>query len=47
MTAPMSRLVAARLTSIVPPLASIPRAMKTMLRVFATVHTKKAMSHQM
>jgi hypothetical protein len=36
-----------RLTSISPPAASIPSAMKTIVSVFATVQRKNAMSHQM
>jgi hypothetical protein len=40
----MRSVVVARSTSIEPPLASIPFAMKTIVRVFATVQTKKAMS---
>jgi hypothetical protein len=47
MTAPISRMVVVRSTSIAPPAASIPSAMKTIVSVFATVQTKKARSHQM
>ena len=43
-TAPISSVVVARSTSISPPAASIPSAMKTIVRVFATVHTKNATS---
>ena len=47
MTAPTSRIVVTRLTSILPPAAGIPFAMKTIVNVFATVQKKKATSHQM
>jgi hypothetical protein len=43
-TAPIRSVVVARSTSIVPPLASNPFAMKTIVSVFATVQTKNAMS---
>ncbi len=46
-TAPMSRLVATRLTSSSPPVASMPFAMKTIVSVFATVQMNQAKSHQM
>ena len=46
-TAPISSVVVARPTSMSPPLASMPSAMKTIVRVFATVQTKNARSHQM
>ncbi len=36
-----------RLTSIDPPVASIPFAMKTIVSVFAIVQIMKATSHQM
>jgi hypothetical protein len=45
-TAPISRVVVARLTSMRPPVASIPFAMKTIVRVFATVQRKNAMSQR-
>ena len=44
-TAPTSRIVVTRSTSIVPPPASMPFAMKTIVSVFATVQTKNASSH--
>jgi hypothetical protein len=47
MTAPMSRLVATSLTSISPPVDSMPWAMKTIVSVFATVQKNQARSHQM
>ena len=43
-TAPMSSVVVTWLTSIVPPVASTPFAMKTIVSVFATVQTKNATS---
>jgi hypothetical protein len=43
----MRRLAATRLTSRVPPVASIPLAMKTIVSVFATVQMNQAKSHQM
>ena len=43
----MSRLVATRFTSSVPPCASMPFAMKTIVSVFATVQMNQAKSHQM
>ena len=43
-TAPISRVEVARSTSIWPPVASIPSAMKTIVSVFATVQTKNATS---
>jgi hypothetical protein len=46
-TAPISSVVVARLTSISPPVASNPFAMKTIVSVFATVQRKNATSHQM
>jgi len=46
MTAPMSRLAVSRSTSRVPPVASTPLAMKTMVSVLATVQMKNASSHQ-
>ena len=46
-TAPTSRIVVTSLTSIFPPPASMPLAMKTIVRVFATVQRKNATSHQM
>jgi hypothetical protein len=46
-TAPTSRVVVVRSTSMSPPAASTPSAMKTIVRVFAIVQTKNAMSHQM
>ena len=46
-TAPMSKLVATSLTSIWPPVDSMPCAMKTMVSVFATVQKNHARSHQM
>jgi hypothetical protein len=42
----MSRLAAWRSTSSCPPVASTPLAMKTIVRVLATVHAKNASSHQ-
>ena len=45
-TAPISSVVVARLTSIWPPAASMPFAMKTIVSVFATVQKKNASSHQ-
>ena len=45
-TAPTSRIVVTWPTSIWPPVASIPSAMKTIVSVLATVQTKKATSHQ-
>jgi len=42
----MSRTVVVRSTSIRPPVASTPSAMKTMVSVFATVQRKNASSHQ-
>ena len=47
MTAPISRIVVSSLTSIVPPSAAMPLAMKTIVSVFATVQRKNATSHQM
>jgi hypothetical protein len=47
MTAPMRRIVVWRSTFSCPPVASTPSAMKTIVSVFATVHAKKARSHQM
>ena len=47
MTAPISSVVVARLTSMCPPVASMPLAMKTIVSVFATVQRKNASSHQM
>ena len=47
MTAPTSRIVVTRSTSIFPPTAGMPFAMKTIVSVFATVQRKNAMSHQM
>jgi hypothetical protein len=46
-TAPMSSVVIVWLTSSVPPVASMPFAMKTIVSVFATVQTNHATSHQM
>ena len=46
MTAPIRSTVVCRSTSICPPAASIPSAMKTIVSVFATVQTKNAISHQ-
>ena len=46
-TAPIRSCVVVRLTSIEPPVASIPFAMKTIVSVFAIVQTMKATSHQM
>ena len=46
MTAPISSTVVSSFTSIVPPAASTPLAMKTIVSVFATVQTKNASSHQ-
>ena len=46
-TAPIRSCVVVRLTSISPPVASIPFAMKTIVSVFAIVQTMKATSHQM
>ena len=43
-TAPISSVVVARSTSIWPPVASNPFAMKTIVSVFATVQTKNARS---
>jgi hypothetical protein len=40
----MRSVVVARSTSISPPPASMPFAMNTIVRVFATVHTKNARS---
>ena len=45
MTAPISSEVVASFTSSVAPVASNPLAMKTIVRVFATVQTKNATSH--
>ena len=45
-TAPIRSTVVAGSTSIWPPAASIPLAMKTIVSVFATVQTKNASSHQ-
>jgi hypothetical protein len=45
MTAPIRSVVVARLTSILPPAASTPFAMKTIVSVFASDQTKKASSH--
>jgi len=45
--APMSKLVATALTSISPPVDSMPWAMKTIVSVFATVQKNQARSHQM
>ena len=47
MTAPIRSCVVVRSTSIEPPVASMPFAMKTIVSVFATVQTKNARSHQM
>ena len=44
-TAPISSTVVTSLTSIWPPAASMPFAMKTIVSVFATVQTKNASSH--
>ena len=46
-TAPIRRLVATELTSISPPVDSMPWAMKTIVSVFATVQKNQARSHQM
>ena len=46
MTAPISRIVVWRSTSSVPPAASTPSAMNTIVSVLATVQMKKASSHQ-
>ena len=46
-TAPIAASSSSRLTSISPPVASIPFAMKTIVSVFATVQTNQATSHQM
>ena len=43
-TAPIRSVVVARSTSISPPVASMPFAMKTIVSVFATVQTKNATS---
>ena len=45
-TAPIKRVVVARFTSMTPPVASNPFAMKTIVSVFATVQTKKATSQR-
>jgi len=45
-TAPISSVVVARLTSIWPPAALIPFAMKTIVSVFASDQKKNASSHQ-
>ena len=44
MTAPISSTVVVRLTSSVPPDASTPLAMKTIVSVFATVQTNQVTS---
>ena len=46
MTAPIRSCVVSRSTSTVPPAASTPFPMKTIVSVFATVQRKNAMSHQ-
>jgi hypothetical protein len=46
MTAPISRTAVVRSTSMRPPEASTPSAMKTIVSVLATVQRKKATSHQ-
>ena len=46
-TAPISRYVIVSSTSIWPPVASMPSAMKTIVSVLATVQTNHATSHQM
>jgi hypothetical protein len=43
----MSSELVTRLTSMVPPEASMPLAMNTMVRVLATVQMKNASSHHM
>ncbi len=45
-TAPISSDVVACSTSIWPPVASMPSAMKTIVSVFATVQTKNARSQR-
>jgi hypothetical protein len=47
MTAPIRSTVVTRFTSMRPPAASMPSAMKTIVSVLAIVQTKKARSHQM
>ena len=46
-TAPISSVVIVASTSSVPPVASMPLAMKTIVSVLATVQTNHATSHQM
>jgi hypothetical protein len=46
-TAPIKSVVVVSSTLILPPAASMPFAMKTIVSVFATVHRNQAKSHQM